>query len=242
MIIFSIAVCLFRWILSRVRESQSWSWPIKVSYWVFDKLYNIMILGYFIRSSLEISHFVLISSLNEVYDKNTTTFYRLISFAFSILMILIFVLSIALVLYLAVSSYRIIMNEQRKLEEFFRGLQITKVHKIYTTMLLLRRLIFVILLVTWTFISSRVLIIILAIIQVVYAACLTYLRPYDESKNNIIEILNEIYFFFLILFLAIINTKNEWSSTKTNSYMWVLASNTIITFLIVISKIFVIIL
>ena len=81
--------------------------------------------------------------------------------------------------------------------------------------------------------SSRVLIIVLFLIQVVYILKLSYLRPYEETKGNFIEILNEIYFGFLVIFLAIVNTKDEWNSIKTNTYMWVLVSNTFVVLIIV---------
>ena len=93
-----------------------------------------------------------------------------------------------------------------------------------------------ILLITWLFMSSRVLIIVLFLIEVVYILSLSYIRAYKETKGNLIEILNEIYFGFLVLFLAIVNTEDEWNSTKTNSYMWVLVSNTFFMLVIVSGK------
>ena len=192
-----------------------------------------MIFGYFIRNSLEMSQFLLISSFNEIYYFNISDSYRLFSFLFSILIILLFVLMVGLVLYLTLSSYKINKNEHNKLEEFFRGLKLDKKHKIYTTVLLTRRLIFVVLLITWVFILSRILVILLSIIQTLYIVYISYLRPYEESKGNLIEILNEIYFGFLILFLSIINTEDEWNSVKTNLYMGVIVSNTFAIFIIV---------
>ena len=122
------------------------------------------------------------------------------------------------------------------LKSFFRGIQQNKIHKFYVTLLLLRRFLFVILLITLLFISSRVLTIVLSIIQVLYTLNLLYLRPYEETKGNLIEILNEIYFWFLLIFLTIVNTEDEWNSIKTNTYMWVLVSNTFVVLVIVLGK------
>ena len=121
-------------------------------------------------------------------------------------------------------------------KSFFWGIQQNKSHKFYVTLLLLRRFWFVILLITWLFMSSRALIIVLSLIQFFYILSLSYLRPYEETKWNLIEILNEIYFGFLVLFLAIVNIEDEWNSTKTNTYMWVLVSNTIVVLVIVSGK------
>ena len=236
MIPISLLIYFIRKLAFRCRENQRCSWGAKTQYWIVDKLYRMMVLGYFIRSGLEMSQFILISSVNEIYQWDTTNFYRLFSFIFSISMILIFVLIVILVLFLTFSTYRLNEREHNLLEEFFRGIQQNKRHKFYVALLLLRRFLFVILLITWLFISSRVLTIFLSLIQVIYILNLWYWRPYEETKGNLIEILNEIYFGLLVIFLAFVNTEDEWNSIKTNTYMWVLVSNTFVVLVIVLGK------
>ena len=236
MILISLFIYFIKKLIYRCRESKRCSWRTKTQYWIVNKLYRVMVLGYFIRNGLEMSQFILISSVNEIYQWDTTDSYRLISFLYSISMILIFLLVVILVLYLTFSTYRLKEREHNLLDEFFRGIQQNKKHEFYVTLLLLRRFWFVILLVTWLFISSRNLTIVLSIIQVLYILSLLYLRPYEETKENLIEILNEIYFGFLVLFLAIVNTEDEWSSIKTKIYMWMLNSNTFVVFAIVLGK------
>ena len=109
-------------------------------------------------------------------------------------MVILYLVIIGWIGYLIFSSYRVIEGNHNKLEEFFRGLKQNKIHRIYAIMLLSRKLVFIILLITLTSIYSRTLIAILLVIQVAYAACLSYLRPYERIKGNFIEILNEIYF------------------------------------------------
>ena len=236
MIIFSFIVYFSRKLFSRFRESQRWSRAMKSIYWIVDKLYRMFIFGYFIRNALEMSQYILISSFNEIYYINTTNSYRIISLSFSLLIILIFVVMIGIVLFLILSSYSLNENEHNKLEEIFRGLQQDKKSRFYVIILLLRRFTFIILIITWVSISSRALVIILSVIQIIYAIYLTSIRPYEETRGNIIEILNEIYFSFLTIFLIAVNTENEWSSSKTNLYIWVIASNTFVIFTIVLGN------
>ena len=120
----------------------------KTTFWIADRLYRILTFGFFIRNTLELSQFILISSINEIYESNTEDSYRLISFVFSILMVIFFVLMVGLIQYLTFSSYSLNENEHNRLEEFFRGLQFDGKHKFYTTVLLLRRLTFIVLLIT----------------------------------------------------------------------------------------------
>ena len=236
MIPISLFIYFIRKFANKCRESRRCFWGAKTLYWIVDKLYRMMVLGYFIRNWLEMSQFILISSVNEIYQWDITSFYRLLSLIFSISMILIFLQVVILVLYLTFSTYRLNEKEHNLLEEFFIGIQQNKKHKFYVTLLLLRRFLFVILLITWLFLSSRVLIIVLSLIQFLYILSLSYLRPFEEAKGNLIEILNEIYFGFLLIFLAIVNTEGKWNSTKTNTYMWVLASNTFVVLVIVLGK------
>ena len=236
MILTSLLIYYIRKLAYKCRESQRCSWGAKTQYWIVDKLYKLMVLGYFIRTGLQMSQFILISSFNEIYQWDTTDFYRLISFLFSMSMVLIFLLVVILVLYLTFSKYRLDEKEHNLLKEFFRGVQQNKRHRFYVSLLLLRRFWFVILLITWLFISSRVLTIVLSLIQFLYILSLSYLRPYEETKGNLIEIMNEIYFGFLVIFLAIVNTEDEWNSIKTKTYMWVLVSNTLVVLVIVLGR------
>ena len=233
MTVISTLVCFLRTLFTKFKESKRWVWISKTLFWIVDKLYWVMIFGYFIRNSLEMSQFILISSIYEIYENNTTDSYRSISYTFSILMMLIFFSMLGIILYLIFSSYKINENKHNKLEEFFRGVKHNKKHRLYVVFLLLRKLTFIILLVTWIRISSRVLAIVLTIIQVGYIIYLAYIRPFHEVKGNLIEILNEIYFCFLMFFLAYVNTENEWNSFRTSVYMWVLVSNTFVVFFIV---------
>ena len=236
MIILTFSTFIIKIILSKFRENGRWSCITKTTFWIADRLYRILTFGFFIRNTLELSQFILISSINEIYESNTEDSYRLISFVFSILMVVFFALMFGFVQYLTLSSYSLNENEHNKLEEFFRGLQFDGKHKFYTTVLLLRRLVFIVLLITLVSISSRVLIAIISLIQVGYVIYLFCIRPYKNLKENLIEILNEFYFLFLIVYLIAINTENEWSTLKENIFLYVLVSNTLVIFMIVFGK------
>ena len=236
MIILTLSIFIIKLIFSKFRENERWFCITKIIFWISDRLYRILTFGFFIRNTLEMSQFILISSINEIYENNTDDSYRLISFVFSILMVLIFVLMIGLIQYLTFSSYSLNENEHNKLEEFFRGLQFDEKHKFYITVLLLRRLVFIVLLITWVSISSRALIGILSLIQLGYSIYLSFIRPYKNLKENLIEIFNEFYFLFLIVYLIAINTESEWSTLKEKIYLYVLVSNTLVTFMIILGK------
>ena len=241
MIILCIFICLFKLLFKKLKERHWWSCIFKVLLWIADRLFQIMIFSFFIRNILEASQFILISSIYEISKGNTTNFYRFISLLFSILSIFMYAIVIIILQYLTFSSYKLIEGKHNMLEEFFRGLKVDRKHKFYSTMHFLRRALFVLLLITWTFVHSKVLIAILSSVQLAYVIYLSWVRPYVEVKGNLIEILNEIYFSVLLAALFILNTESEWTSLKTSIYMWMLVSNTLVVFIIVIGKQFLII-
>ena len=194
-------------------------------------------LLYYIRNALEISQFILISSVNEIYELNISKLIKIISFVFSILMIVLYFIILGIVNYLIFSLYKLNEKSHNKLEEFFSWIQESKKARFYVTMLLLRRLIFVTLLLTLASVPSRQLIGVLIVIQFVYGAYIVCARPYKEAKTNFIEILNEIYFSLFLVTLGILNTEDEWNSLKTNIYVWILASNSMAVFIIIFGRI-----
>ena len=236
MLILCIFIYFFKLLFKKLKESKWWSCIFKIPFWITDKIFQMMIFSYFIRNILESSQFILISSIYEINKRNTTSFYRSISLSFSILTIILYAIVIIILQYLTFSSYKIIEGKHNMLEEFFRGLKVERKYKFYSTMHFLRRALFVLLLITWTFVHSKVLIAILSSVQLAYVIYLSWVRPYFEVKWNLIEILNEIYFGVLLAALFILNTESDWTSLKTSIYMWTLVSNTLVVFIIVICK------
>ena len=220
--------------LSRFRGNTNWC--IKVSIWTIDTIFKILTFSFYIRNVLEMSQFILISSTNEIFYCNISSHMRLISFIYAILVIGAYIFLFVLIQYLTFSSYRLNENQHNKLGEFFSGLKEDKKSRFYVTLLLLRRFTFILLIILLSSIPSRAIIGILLAIQLVYMGCIMYLRPYKEVKGNIIEILNEIYFFSLIWIFLVFNEESNWSSIKTQIWMWLLTSNTLFSFLIVVSK------
>ena len=236
MILYSISVYFLRRLFLKYRESKRWSWLAKTLFWITDKIWRMMVLAYFIRSALEMSQFILICSINEINEFNTANSFRIISLMFSFIMIFLFLIMIGFILYITLSPYRLNENDHNKLEEFFRGIKQNKKHKLYTTILLLRRFIFILFIIVLTMISSRFLIGVMIVVQIFYFICLLYLRPYEQIKENLIEILNEFYFSYLTVTLAFINSEDEWNETKSNVCMWIFVSNTYVILLIDLGK------
>ena len=233
-IIIHVGICFLKLCLSKWKKSENW-WMKRLIRWI-DKIFNLLTFDYYIRNSLEISQFLLISSVNEINQHSTGEFLRLASFVFAILMVFFYVSVLLVVNYLIFSLYEMDESKHNKIGEFFWDIKDNKKSRFYVTMLLLRRLVFVTLLVTITSVSSRSLIGTLIFLQFLYGGYIAFSRPYREAKGNFIEIMNEVYFtLFLSTFMAF-NYEDDWTSFKTSVYIWVHVSNFVMVFLIVLSK------
>ena len=230
-----IIFILFRfWSRSQFNENTSW-WT-KFVRWLIIKTYKFLTFGFYIRTCLEMNQLMVISSANEIHQFNVLGALRIISLVAAFL-VLIFCLSLIIIsMYLTCSLYKIVENQHNKIEEFFIGLKINKKDRLFSSALLFKRVLYISILLVFDTTSPNVLVILVTVLQFVYSCYLVILRPFHEVKSNIIEILNEIYVFVLFVTLIFLNTKEDWNSAKTSTYVWMISSNSIIIFLIILSK------
>ena len=207
----------------------------KLIKWPIAKLYIMLTFGYYIRGLLEMNQYFLISSIYEIYNFKTTGL-ALISLIFSFFLLLLCCSLILATLYLVFSSYKIVENEHNKFEEFFVGVKESKRYRFYVAAQLMRRATYVAILITPKWFSNKVIISSLTALQVGFAIYVWVLKPYREVKGNIIDIMNENTFLILLSSLIYLSNESKWTKFPTYTYMWILASNSLGIFLIVLRK------
>ena len=231
------AVIIFAKLLRKCKSDWKWGWIVKIMIWIVEKIYNLLSFSYYIRAGLQINQFLLICSVYEIYSFNTSQPFRVVSLAFAMLILISWILILILASYLSLSAYTVNEGKHNKLGEFFKGLKMHRKFKFYMCMLILRRTVFVVLLVTWVSLASRLLIGLLVLLQLVYLAYVCYLRPFRELKDSLTEIMNEAYFLLLLSSLVYLNEESYWSSAVTSIYMWGVCSNSIVVLFISIGRI-----
>ena len=230
MLAVHFVVLILNKLLAMCRTDWRWGWLIKFMKWGTSKLFNFLTFGYYIRAVLEMNQFLLICSVYEVYSFNDSQLFRVISLGFAILTNATWFLTSAFVFYLSASLYTVDESKHNKLGEFFNGLKMQRRFKLHAFMLIFRRTVFVVLLLTWDSVASRLLIGVLAFLQLIYLAYVWFMRPFRQFKDNLIEIVNEIYFLLLLSALIYFNVESYWNSTSTSIYMWSISSNTMTVF------------
>ena len=191
----------------------------------------------YIRLLLEINEFVLVSSINEVNSVKSFEGYLVISFGFAVLLIIGSLVWIIVALFLSLSSYQIIDKKHNKLSKFFSEFKAKKNCRIWVITLLIRRLFFISILISLSSVNSKIIIIgalsVLNIINIIFIICM---RPYEESKDNFLDIVNKFLFLTLLSFLIYYNSERDWTVLVAYIYMSVVLLILLIDFLVISSK------
>ena len=196
----------------------------------------MMTYGYYIRFILEMNQYLLVWSISEIHNFNTTQPLRLVSLIIAFLILCGWLMLITIIFLLSLSSYETIDKERNYIGELFSGVKMQRKTKLYIWVLLIRRLVFIVLLINLTMIPSPFLIGILTLIQLFYLVYLVVIHPFKETKCNIIEIVNEMYYILLLSSLIYLNSKQKWKSVLITIYSTIITSNSIVVLFIILSK------
>lgn len=160
---------------------------VKLLYWFMYVIY--------IRMVLEANQVLLFSTLKELNIFAVEDSAAIVSLVIAILVLLfcLFLLIEAIILFC--KHFKNYNPEEKFLFiEYYADVKNHRWARIYTTLLLTRRLLFVIVIILLGFIGGRRVLTILLVVQVLYWIALVILRPFDEVKNNLVEITNETFY------------------------------------------------
>ena len=227
-------------LLNRLLEKYTFEGKLKrvadIIKFVINKVLSIMMYAYYIRYFLGMHQFLLIVSMYELYNNDTSQDLKQLSYFFALALFWLCTFLITIVGYLSLSSYQVVEGQHNKVGELFAGIRMDKVRKLSVWVMLLRRAVFVVLLISLMSIPSRILIWTLAIIQVIYTVFVFIVRPFIEHKNNIIECINETYFSILLIALIFLNSEGDWNQTYISVCVYFISSNSIVIFIVIFGK------
>ena len=240
MFVLFIPVHLLIWLLMLIINKRSsienQGWMIKICKYLATKTFAILTYGFYIRTIIESILVLALSTFSEIFNFNVNDVNKASSFAVCTLIILVIIMFLALSVWLA---FRQIQDEDVKIDkyrEFYCGLKKTKLWQLYTTVWLCRRLLFVLLIVSISPNSPLLALQILSVVQLLYFIYVVVQRPYIEVKENLIEIINELFFLIYLSWFWHFSTESKWSSTSSNVYMYLILANNGLVFLVISSK------
>ena len=234
--LLNLCVLVVMLLVNKREIKGKWEKPFKVFKWLVQKVYYILTFGYYIRTVIESYQFLLISSVSEINIFNVNSSSHMSSLVVAFLILIVWIIFAIFSLILVSASIPKTNNEHNKFSELYAGLRNTTWARVYLTFQLMRRILFVVLLITLAQVSSSAITWTISSLQIIYLIMLLILRPFEGLKDNIVEIINEVFFSYFFCWLLHFNSEDAWSSTTTDIYLALLWSNNFIVFCIVLSN------
>ncbi|CAI2384755.1 unnamed protein product [Moneuplotes crassus] len=173
---------------------------------VYSLILYLFYFKFYLRFLLESFLFVCLVSISELfrvievkdhplsYSLNAGVFVFLVSF-----------------ICLVFACYAFIKNPHKNAyaNELFEGLKLNKFAKMYNFIFLIRRSLVVLIIVSMRTTSLVPRLILFACLQFA-SLCLTiYLRPHDRNYGNIVEIINEVWYFLIVVIIIYLQGKES---------------------------------
>ena len=235
----AIVISIHLIVILLVKIASKWSnkvWISKLIKWILQKIYQILTFGYYIRVILEWYQFILITCISEINKAQFSSLSRTFSFIIAIIVLICWLNLLLIILSLILSANGDQNERSNKFNEFFEGIKENKLQRLYVFLLLFRRVIFVSILISLTFLKSIFIVAGLSLLQLIYLIWVIMLRPYIECKDNVVEIINEFYFTALLLSLLHFDSLDKWSKVLTDAYIWIIQSNNVVILFVIMSN------
>jgi hypothetical protein len=159
---------------------------------VKSKSLEYLLYVLYVRLLLESNQAFLLSGISEIDSFRIDSVASIVSLCFAII-IVIFSVFLALKAYHMLYKHWNNYDKDRKFlfMEYYADIRQNKWARIYTSVLLSRRLLFIIIILLFTFFHRNTIFGILLGIQVLYFIQLLIIRPFEEIENNLVELTNE---------------------------------------------------
>ena len=204
---------------------------------LLSKVYQTFAFTIYLRLVLESNQFLLLSSFSELKTWHITGTVRIVSLwtAFAAASVCVSLIAVSFVHWL---FHRQLENTDHymPLKELFGGLKDRSKPRLYSIVLLTRRCFLVAFLVAGSSLTSTAIVVPMLVVQTVYVSLMTALRPYKSAKDNLLEVVNEVYYFVMIAMLVHYNSDSKWSKAADTAYLWLIFSNSLTIIFIMISN------
>ena len=230
LVLHLLYLLIFKSLKGKFKHKEKW---VKLLDW----FYQLFTFTIYLRFILEANQFMMLSSFSEIKSWTTSDDPKIISlwiaFALSFLWIGLVVLTFV---YWIKNRNIENINRFMSLKAFFSGLKDESRPRLYSTVLLARRAFLVVFLVMGSSLNSIVIIAPMIVIQFAYLSLFVVVRPYKATKDNILEITNELFYFVMIALLSHFNSESKWTKSAENAYLFLIIGNSIAIISIMISK------
>ena len=208
---------------------------------ILVKINDSFAFGFYIRFIMLIYLALLFTSLFELnlfirgHEGKAASFSVAGVIAFFWLLTFIF----TFVYWLNSNNEDIIIDEEKrhKCKACFSGLKSQKWKRVHILLFFLRRILISIILFLLTDLTTMTKLGMITGIQVIYLIILVIQRPFIHIKDQIIEIMNEVFYIIMIMYLFFFNDRNDWDDATKFSYLSLMFLNFIAILIISTGKV-----
>ena len=207
---------------------------------VILKILEMLTFGFYIGVWLETYLLFLLVEFSEIHYQNKSGVKNLKSTVMSYVILFFMLLFISLAFWQWLKS-RTTENLER-LKYFKLLVEDMKpkwIWRAYWLLFLLRRTVFLAIIFFMGELEMIVKVILFVIIQIFYLGYIAILRPQGAFKENLIDFINEVFYFYFVGFMLYYNSEERWSDTVTDVYFWIMMSNNFILMFVIFSKQFI---
>ena len=162
------------------------------------------------------------------------------SFATAIVVLIFLSMALLTSLYHCIRGKRIEKDinhkKHRYWKHWFEGIRPRFFPQAFTLTFFARRTILAVLVFICADLNMKTKIIGYSILQWIYFLFHLAQRPFEATKDQILEIVNELFYCFLVWFLIHYNSESKWTDSLADAYIWIMISNNAIFLLITIGK------
>ena len=197
------------------------------SKFVFNLL-KVMTFSVYIRKLLESFLLFSISTTQELYLIKPPSASRTISFWFALLLFLFLWWTSIFVLAFHSKSIEVTFNDRMYwIRGIYEAFKQNRASKLYFFVFIIRRLALTCWISFGQSLPKFVRIIIFWLLQIPSLPYIIYWRPYLKTKENICEILNEVIYSLLCIFLIFVNSESRWTNTLAFIIISILIANSL---------------
>lgn len=205
---------------------------------VIMKVFDWMTFNIYIRMFIEAYLLIILSSIKEPFnfsDNQKGT--KVISLLANIVLSLTWISFFGICVYQWIKSIdERTFENQYYFNEFYEGVKNSWTARVYSSLFLAKRLTLCFIVIVLSVLPMLVKIILFMVVESIWCISICLIKPFNELKLNIIEIVNELFFTCACIGMFFLNQENDWSDTMTLVYVYFLVANMSLISLISVGK------
>jgi hypothetical protein len=223
--VHSVFICIYNCCVKNKEDSKC------------KKVYQIFNLSIYMGLLLMSNQFVMLSAITEIEHTKFDSVSHAISFIFASVLFAINVSLIVLSLYYFCKHWKNYdVEDHHWFKELFAGLKEKPIARLHMFLVLARRFIYVVFLISFSYLKALPILVTLLLVQIVYYVLIVYLRSYKEMRDNLVNIVNESIFVVLLLILCFYHDESDWKKSIEKAFLGILIANSALVIMIIICK------